>query len=42
MNTHAIIQTRYDVHKNMKMDSVDNDVLNELSTPFCQLLWLSV
>lgn len=42
MDTHAIIQTRYDVHKNMKMDSVDNDVLNELSTPFCQLLWLSV
>lgn len=42
MDIHAIIQTRYDVHKNMKMDSVDNDVLNELSTPFCQLLWLSI
>ena len=42
MDTHAIIQTRYNAHKSMKMDLLDNEVLNNISTPFCQLLWLSV
>ena len=42
MDIHAIIQTRYESHRHMMMDSVDSDVLNELSTPFCQLLWLSI
>lgn len=42
MDIHAIIQTRYESHRHMMMDSVDSDVLSELSTPFCQLLWLSI
>lgn len=42
MDIHTIIQTRYNTHKNMRMDSIGDNVLNELSTPFCQLLWLFV
>lgn len=42
MDIHAIIQTYYNAHKSMKMDLLDNTVLDSISTPFCQLLWLSI
>lgn len=42
MDINAIIQRNYESCKDMKMDPVDNTELVRMSTPFCQLLWLSI
>lgn len=41
MDINTIIQRNYESCKDMKMDPVDNTELVRMSTPFCQLLWLS-
>lgn len=42
MDINTIIQRNYESCKDMKMDPVDNTELVRMSTPFCQLLWLSI